>query len=381
MTNDTAQILANCLDVLERPGATVEQSVAPYPDQRRSLSELLSIAQALRAAPAVTPSLDFRLDARQQLIARLPSRRSRRSGIVDKFSAWCRRFVNHQRLLGRTAFILFVGMMFGASVAVASAESLPNDMLYPVKRTIEQARLIFTPDAAARSNLCLAFAGERLAEMQRLIDRGRGADAAIAIDDFATQMQAVVAMTQSMPDTEERTSLLARVNESMMSSDAILSRTQERLPKSAQDAVKRAQAVLAEQWNDPSDLQPLVLPFVLPARTATPQPTPEPSRTWPSVTRDASHWPPTLTEHRPLYRPADRSTTIPPHPATGVPTHWSYYRTPVPPVIRTPVPFVRPTYRLPSAPTPMPWVIPTVMSPPFSTPLPRSGWPGSGDHH
>ncbi len=84
MTNDTAQILANCLDEIERQERSPEECLAQHPGQRLALSELLPVAQALRSAPAVIPSLDFRMDARQQLLARLPARRSRRASWTPK---------------------------------------------------------------------------------------------------------------------------------------------------------------------------------------------------------------------------------------------------------------------------------------------------------
>ena len=149
MTNDTAQILANCLDVLDQPDMTLEECVRPYVDQAGSLIELLAIAQTLRAAPAVTPSLDFRIDARQRLLARLPVRRSRWDHLVSLIRLRLQRWSVNKIWLMRAAFILLVGVVLGASAVVASAQSLPNDALYPMKRGIEQVRLFLTPDRAA----------------------------------------------------------------------------------------------------------------------------------------------------------------------------------------------------------------------------------------
>jgi hypothetical protein len=388
MMNDTAQVLANCLDALERPGVTMEQCAAPFADQAGSLVELLAVAQTLRSAPAVTPSLDFRVDARQRLIAHLPARRSRRARMVDRCSAWGWRLVNRKILVWWAAFILLIGVVLGASVVVASAQSLPNEVLYPVKRTIEQARLIFAPDTATSSNLYLAFATERLAEVQRLIDRGRGAEAASAIDDFAAQMHSAVAITQSVPDTVERTSLLARVDESIKSSDAVLSRTQEQLPASAQVAVQRARAVLAERTYDPHDLQPPLLPLVStvtsPAQTVTPHATPVLSRTLPSVTHGSPRWMPTPVEHHPVNSPTDRPTALPTRQPAAMPTNRPPHRTLMPPMLRTQIPFVRPTYLPPSFPMRMPSALPPVTPlawpPPPATFEPRFVWPGSGGH-
>jgi hypothetical protein len=380
MTNDTAQILANCLDALERPNMTLEECVRPYADQAESLIELLAVAQTLRSAPAVTPSLDFRMDARQRLIAHLPSRRSRWARVVDRVSAWGQHLISRTRWVWWVIFILLIGVVIGGSVVVTSAQSLPNDVLYPVKRTIERARLIFAPDTATSSNLYLTFAAERLAEVQLLIDRGRGAEAANVVDDFAAQMQLAVVITQNMPDTAERTNLLARVDESIKSSDAVLSRTQEQLPEFARLAVQRARARLVEWPDAPHDPESPVLPLVStimpPAPTATPPSTPAPSRIPPSVTRGAPRWMPTSVGHHPVNPPTDRPT--------AVPTHRPPQRTLVPPALRTQTPFVRPTGVPPSFPTRMPSTLPPITPPTWPPPPatfgPRFVWPGSGRH-
>jgi hypothetical protein len=386
MTNDTVRILANCLDVIEQRGATLEECVAPYPDQRGPLIELLSAAQALRAAPAVTPSLDFRIDARQRLIAHLPSRRSRRAVMVNVLSAWRHRLVASKVLLLRLTVILLVGVVIGSSVVAASAQSLPNDVLYPVKRTMEQARLVFAPDSTSSGDLRLTFAVERLAEVQRLIDRDRGAEAVIAIDDFSDQMESAVSITQSMPDTTERAILIKRVNESIQSSDVVLSRAQERLPEAAQVAVKRARAVLAERPSDPRGTQPLVLPpvptVVIPDPTATRHSTPASSRTLPSVTRGTPRWMPTPVEHHPVNPPALQPTSLPTRQPTIQPTHRTQRRTLVPPTTHAQLPpSVHPTRLPPAFPTVMPPLQPTFESPRFPTPMPHFIWPGPGGRH
>jgi hypothetical protein len=183
MTNDTARILASCLDAIEQQGWSPEQCIAQHPDQRVILSELLPVAQTLRSAPAVIPSLDFRMDARQRLLARLPARRSRRATWVP------------QRVTSvRVVLMLLMVVTLATSVVTAAAQALPNDALYPVKRAIEQSRLAFAAGNARSGDLCLLFAAERLDEVARLINMGRGADAAVAIDDFAAQMQSVVSI-------------------------------------------------------------------------------------------------------------------------------------------------------------------------------------------
>ena len=284
----------------------------------------------------------------------------------------------------RAVFILLVGVMLGSSVVVALAQSLPSDILYPVKRTIEQARLACAPDSARSGDLRLTFAAERLDEVQRLIDRDRRADAAVAIDDFATQIQSVVSIAQSMPDTTERAILIARVNESIKSSDAVLSETQERLPESAQVAVRRARVVLVERPDDQRGIQPPVLPLVptvvVPDRTATRYLTPAPSRTLPSVTRDTPIWIQPPVEH-PVDPPAYSPTPLPTRQPAILSTNRPQRRTLARPTVRTQVlPVAFPIHLPPPFQTFMPPLPPTFVPPQFPTPASHFIWPGPGRH-
>jgi hypothetical protein len=336
MTNDTAQILASCLDAIEQ-GQSLEECVAWHPDQRLILNELLPVAQTLRSAPATVPSLDFRIDARQRLLARLPPRRRQRA-------PWP---TNRVTLL-RAAILLLLALALTTSVVTASAQALPNDMLYPVKRTIEQTQLALAADNVHRSELQLAFAAERLKEVERLIDTGREADTAVAVDDFADQMQSVVSTVQAMPDTIERAGLLAHIVESVKSSNAVLSAAQARLPESAQGAIARARTMLADRANDalhPASSLPL------PAASTTPDRLPQRQRTpiMPIIVPTAMRSMPAtrlpLTLHPTPWPPTHSVAPRPTEVMNAWPTRQSPRATSAPPV--------SPNYVLPHWPTPV----------------------------
>ncbi len=64
-----------------------------------------------------------------------------------------------------------VAMAASVSLVAASAQALPGDMLYPVKRGVENVELTLHHGDAARGNFELAQATERLAEAQALAGR------------------------------------------------------------------------------------------------------------------------------------------------------------------------------------------------------------------
>lgn len=122
---------------------------------------LVETARRLAQAPAVrlTPAAQARIEARLQAhLAALPARSVPRSPF-----RW--RLAPALRIAAVLAMVLLVGL-FG--VAQASADSLPGDRLYPVKRAIEDARLALV-SAQSEPALRVRLAERRLDEFERLL--------------------------------------------------------------------------------------------------------------------------------------------------------------------------------------------------------------------
>lgn len=71
---------------------------------------------------------------------------------------------------------LFLLLTTGVITARASEDSLPGDVLYPVKTGLEQARLAVTTSPPERLNLYLQYADRRLREANALLEVGRYED-------------------------------------------------------------------------------------------------------------------------------------------------------------------------------------------------------------
>jgi Domain of unknown function (DUF5667) len=83
--------------------------------------------------------------------------------------------------------ILFTAMAGGGEAAYASTSSLPEDALYPVKTTIEEAQLILAGDQED-FNLHLAFANRRLEEVEALVNQERFGEVAVAASGYEEQL-------------------------------------------------------------------------------------------------------------------------------------------------------------------------------------------------
>jgi hypothetical protein len=75
--------------------------------------------------------------------------------------------------VARVAAALVILSMAMGSTIVASANSLPDEPLYPVKLTLENAQLALASTDEARADLELRFASKRVAEVQSAAEQGK----------------------------------------------------------------------------------------------------------------------------------------------------------------------------------------------------------------
>ena len=111
-------------------------------------------------------------------------------------------------LLVRSLVLLVVvsGLVGGATVA--SADSLPDDLLYGVKLAGEQLRLSVAVSPEDRASVELSIAEHRLDEAERLASAGREDDAIIATAAYGTSLGDAAADLASIESTDPRTAAL-----------------------------------------------------------------------------------------------------------------------------------------------------------------------------
>jgi Domain of unknown function (DUF5667) len=164
---DLAATLDRCLDAL-KDGRNLHHLLRRHPGHRDELIDLLRVSADVAQLRLPAPDPAFKLRTRNLMLARAARKRAE----APAATRWRRRPGFRLAM----AIVLSGGLLAGGVVA-ASAQSLPGDPLYQVKRGIEQAQLAVTLDPAANARLRLEMANRRLAEAQRLSAEGRIADA------------------------------------------------------------------------------------------------------------------------------------------------------------------------------------------------------------
>lgn len=126
----------------------------------------------------------------------------------------------------------------GGGVALAANDSLPGDMLYPVKIFVEDSRLSLTADPAVQAALNLRFAAERAEEMQQLMVRGEPVpeDVIARMVRHTEQVMAQIAQAEH----EDVPGLLEGVMQRTRIQQQVLEQVRAQAPEETQPALRRA---------------------------------------------------------------------------------------------------------------------------------------------
>ena len=153
----------------------------------KAYADLLEVVASLRALPPVEARPEFVSSLRTQLVAaaeREPARAD--EALALRLTPRQRRGARERRiaaLVGGFAVVSATG-----SMAMASQDALPGDMLYPVKRAIENAQTNLQGSGASKAETLIAHARARLTEAQELTARGADGDAVSdTLQDFTDQ--------------------------------------------------------------------------------------------------------------------------------------------------------------------------------------------------
>ena len=192
-----SEIFYQCIERMEQ-GESIESCLSSYPDQLEYLTPLLrAAAKSLDLEPAhsrliTKPGGSKRAEKVIETLkeetfsrgggqeARFQHSRTRGSDPIRSSAeperGWGGMW-GGMRLAVRTAvLVLAVSVMGGVFTLTASANSLPGDPLYTLKRSLEDTRLTLTVNEESRTALEVRFQQRRVEEIQALLSQGLAAE-------------------------------------------------------------------------------------------------------------------------------------------------------------------------------------------------------------
>ncbi len=147
-------------------------------------------------------------------------------------------------LTSAVILITLLAFLFGGAgmTALASQASLPGDVLYPVKTSLEQTRVALARDASVRAQLQMEFAERRLVEIAALIEEGRFENIPTATAEFETYIRNALAELETIAqgDPEQAAILAGQVSEALTRYAVTLSGMLDQVPESVRLEMRRA---------------------------------------------------------------------------------------------------------------------------------------------
>jgi hypothetical protein len=239
------QSLDHCLQALHRT-RDIEEILRGYPRHADRLRPLLEIAVATHRHYADVPEAPGGLAVgRERMLAAAAQQRAR--GIATAGVGTSRAKGRGFRLVLATRFVTILLLVvvsataLGGGIVWAANNSLPGDLLYPVKLATEDTRLAFASAPATQVDLALEFVEERAEEVRGLAATGRQVP-----DSAITRMEEHVerALTQAAWATDEETvDLLAQIARRTGVQAQALERAQATAPHQARARLASAAAV------------------------------------------------------------------------------------------------------------------------------------------
>ena len=175
--DELIEALDACLAALES-GASLDRVLAGYPALAAELRPLLIAARAVGAGPDLARvPVGAQISSRSQFVAGAAGARlvavpvpGPKLGFWPRLNSWLAwRPMAGSSLAARaivTLLVVAAGLGAGGYGAVAaSAQSLPGDALYGVKRSVEDTQLLLAPDEQARARLQSEFDARRVHEV------------------------------------------------------------------------------------------------------------------------------------------------------------------------------------------------------------------------
>ena len=220
--------LEECVELVRKRKATVEECLERYPDLRERLEPLLRTALVLEATPRVEPAPQFKSAARSRLMQKV--------GLPLPVA---KKKVRPSRILMRGVAVSLALLLILGGVAAASTNSLPDSFLYPVKRAIERVRLVTASTDKSRALAHLSFAEERLEEARAMARARKTELAQKTLREMNEETEEAYRSLQRVSG-KDKEALLVKLVSLSERQQAVLKRVIEQAPPEARAALEHA---------------------------------------------------------------------------------------------------------------------------------------------
>lgn len=169
MEIDTQEIIQECLELLQQ-GRSLEECLERYPEEAAELEPILQTALSLRGDLAADLPSTTRIRIKGRVLAEWDRQRAPRQW------RWRPSFLFPRlALFPRWAFVaaslVLVLALGGLGTNTAAADTVPGDILYPVKEFRESVQVWFARSPEAKIEMYTTLVKERVEEVRKIAAR------------------------------------------------------------------------------------------------------------------------------------------------------------------------------------------------------------------
>jgi hypothetical protein len=241
MKDNLADILASCLESMERGDSSPEELLALHPKHRSELESLLRTAVVIKERADFAPRPSFRLSSRARLFRVLETAQKPQSAVRESKPPRIPKFSRKLVVSWAILLVLVVSMISGGTV-YASNEALPGDTLHPVKLFIEDVRLFITNDAG-KASLAVEYVDVRVQEIQALAaanGKDDTLDLAVSLFDGKVAAANAALTVLAKNDPERATQLAIQFENALSHHNEVLTSQLASVPDEAKPAIEKA---------------------------------------------------------------------------------------------------------------------------------------------
>ena len=163
------EIVEECLECL-RQGRSLEECLERHPEEAAELEPILRVAVSVRSDLAADLPVAARTRMKSQLLAEWDRQHQPRRWNLD-LSSLLPRLGNFPRVAFATAILVLALALGGLGTNTAAANTVPGDMLYPVKEFREGVRLWFARSPEAKVEMYTSLVKQRVDEVSKMAAR------------------------------------------------------------------------------------------------------------------------------------------------------------------------------------------------------------------
>lgn len=347
--DDIANIIDTCLDSLLSGQATLDEILARYPEEA---SELRANLEASIRFNKYRRSFDAAVEIKSsQKVRLIKAIKANPQSIADPaksvgFLGLLRSFFNPRtyQLVGSIALVFLLLFSSTVGFAFAAKNSIPGDLLYQPKLSIEKAALALSLSDTHDASLQVEYTDRRMDEVEAVIQTNRLGYLSASVERYQEQVEVTIKkiISTSFHSQVEKSRVATQLKVILETHSVLINALATTIPGTYQDDLARVASITQETLVKTSEIieQPLTTPI---------------SPTQPISDRPTASWTPTAS------LPAPSPTRIDPSPTivtTPIPT---FGETPIPLILPGASPTPTPTSTLTTAPSKpeLPAVVPT----------------------